>query len=114
MVNYLSYLTIHNTYGRNGKLLTRYKPNAFPTASVIADIKTKLLTQKTIMDTRFFTGIKIGAVQSYITKTTQAVSHETLSVMHGCVISYSGDSLTIYTNPVQLEKDKKWINVQST
>lgn len=113
-VNYLSYLTIHNTYGRNGKLLTRYKPNAFPTASVIADIKTKLLTQKTIMDTRFFTGIKIGAVQSYTTRTTQAASYNSLSVMHGCIISYSGDSLTTYTNPVQLEKDKKWINVQST
>ena len=113
-VNYLSYLTIHNTYGRNGKLLTRYKPNAFPTASVIADIKTKLLTQKTIMDTRFFTGIKIGAVQSYTTKTTQAASYNSLSVMHGCIISYSGDSLTTYTNLVQLEKDKKWINVQST
>ena len=113
-VNYLSYLTIHNTYGRNGELLTRYKPNAFPTASVIADIKTKLLTQKTIMDTRFFTGIKIGAVQSYTTKTTQAASYNSLSVMHGCIISYSGDSLTTYTNLVQLEKDKKWINVQST
>lgn len=114
VVNYLSYLTIHNTYGRNGKLLTRYKPNAFPTASVIADIKTKLLIQKTIMDTRFFTGIKIGAVQSYTTKTTQAASYNFLSVMHGCIISYSGDSLTTYTNLVQLEKDKKWINVQST
>lgn len=113
-VNYLSYLTIHNTYGRNGQLLTRYKPNAFPTASVIADIKNKLLTQKTIMDTRFFTGIKIGAVQSYTTKTTQAASYNSLSVMHGCIISYSGDSLTTYTNLVQLEKDKKWINVQST
>ena len=113
-VNYLSYLTIHNTYGRNGELLTRYKPNAFPTASVIADIKTKLLTQKTIMDTRFFTGIKIGAVQSYTTRTTQAASYNFLSVMHGCIISYSGDSLTTYTNLVQLEKDKKWINVQST
>lgn len=113
-VNYLSYLTIHNTYGRNGELLTRYKPNAFPTASVIADIKTKLLTQKTIMDTRFFTGIKIGAVQSYTTRTTQAASYNSLSVMHGCIISISGDSLTTYTNIVQLEKDKKWINVQST
>ena len=114
VVNYLSYLTIHNTYGRNGELLTRYKPNAFPTASVIADIKTKLLTQKTIMDTRFFTGIKIGAVQSYTTRTTQAALYNSLSVMHGCIISYSGDSLTTYTNLVQLEKDKKWINVQST
>ena len=114
VVNYLSYLTIHNTYGRNGKLLTRYKPNAFPTASVIADIKTKLLTQKTIMDTRFFTGIKIGAVQSYTTRTTQAASYNSLSVMHGCNISYSDNSLTTYTNLVQLEKDKKWINVQST
>ena len=114
MANYLSYLTIHNTYGRNGELLTRYKPNAFPTASVIADIKTKLLTQKTIMDTRFFTGIKLGAVQSYTTKTTQAAPYNSLSVMHGCIISYSGDSLTTYTNLVQLEKDKKWINVQST
>ncbi len=114
VVNHLSYLTIHNTYGRNGELLTRYKPNAFPTASVIADIKTKLLIQKTIMDTRFFTGIKIGAVQSYTTRTTQAASYNSLSVMHGCIISLSGDSLTTYTNPVQLEKDKKWINVQST
>ena len=114
VANYLSYLTIHNTYGRNGELLTRYKPNAFPTASVIADIKTKLLTQKTIMDTRFFTGIKLGAVQSYTTRTTQAASYNFLSVMHGCIISYSGDSLTTYTNLVQLEKDKKWINVQST
>ena len=114
VVNHLSYLTIHNTYGRNGDHLTRYKPNAFPTASVIADIKTKLLTQKTIMDTRFFTGIKIGAVQSYTTRTTQAASYNSLSVMHGCIISLSGDSLTTYTNPVQLEKDKKWINVQST
>ena len=114
VVNYLSYLTIHNTYGRDGELLTRYKPNAFPTASVIADIKTKLLTQKAIMDTRFFTGIKLGAVQSYTTRTTQAASYNFLSVMHGCIISYSGDSLTTYTNLVQLEKDKKWINVQST
>ena len=114
VVNYLSYLTIHNTYGRNGELLTRYKPNAFPTASVIADIKTKLLTQKTIMDTRFFTGIKIGAVQSYTTRTTEYAPYNFLSVMHGCIISYSGDSLTTYTNLVQLEKDKKWINVQST
>ena len=114
VANYLSYLTIHNTYGRNGELLTRYKPNAFPTASVIADIKTKLLTQKTIMDTRFFTGIKIGAVQSSTTRTTQYAPYDLLSVMHGCVISYSGDSLTIYTNIIQLEKDKKWINVQST
>ena len=114
VANYLSYLTIHNTYGRNGELLTGYKPNAFPTASVIADIKTKLLTQKAIMDTRFFTGIKLGAVQSYTTRTTQAASYDVLSVMHGCNISYSSDSLTIYTNLVQLEKDKKWINVQST
>ena len=112
--NHVSYLTIHNTYGRDGKLLTRYKPNAFPTASVIADIKTKLLEQKTIMDSRFFTGIKLGAVQSYTTKTTQAASYNSLSVMHGCNISYSRDSLTTYTNLVQLEKDKKWINVQST
>ena len=114
VANYLSYLTIHNTYGRDGELLTMYNPNAFPTASVIADIKTKLLAQKTIMDTRFFTGIKLGAVQSYTTKTTQAASYNSLSVMHGCNISYSSDSLTIYTNLVQLEKDKKWINVQST
>ena len=114
VANYLSYLTIHNTYGRNGELLTRYKPNAFPTASVIADIKTKLLTQKTIMDTRFFTGIKLGAVQSSTTRTTQAASYNSLSVMHGCNIAYSRDSLTTYTNLVQLEKDKKWINVQST
>ena len=114
VANYLSYLTIHNTYGRDGELLTKYNPNAFPTASVIADIKTKLLAQKTIMDSRFFTGIKLGAVQSYTTKTTQAASYNSLSVMHGCNISYSSDSLTIYTNLVQLEKDKKWINVQST
>ena len=114
VANYLSYLTIHNTYGRDGEILTRYNPNAFPTASVIADIKTKLLTQKAIMDTRFFTGIKLGAVQSYTTKTTQAASYNSLSVMHGCNISYSRDSLTTYTNLVQLEKDKKWINVQST
>ena len=114
LANHVSYLTIHNTYGRDGKLLTRYKPNAFPTASVIADIKTKLLAQKTIMDSRFFTGIKLGAVQSYTTKTTQAASYNSLSVMHGCNISYSRDSLTTYTNLVQLEKDKKWINVQST
>ena len=112
--NYLSYLTIHNTYDRDGEILTRYNPNAFPTASVIADIKTKLLAQKTIMDSRFFTGIKLGAVQSYTTKTTQAASYNSLSVMHGCNISYSRDSLTTYTNLVQLEKDKKWINVQST
>ena len=112
--NYLSYLTIHNTYGRDGEILTRYNPNAFPTASVIADIKTKLLTQKAIMDSRFFTGIKLGAVQSYTTKTTQAASYDVLSVMHGCNISYSRDSLTTYTNLIQLEKDKKWINVQST
>ena len=114
VANYLSYLTIHNTYGRDGEILTRYNPNAFPTASVIADIKTKLLTQKAIMDSRFFTGIKLGAVQSYTTKTTQAASYNSLSVMHGCNISYSRDSLTTYTNLVQLEKDKKWINVQST
>ena len=114
LANHVSYLTIHNTYGRDGKLLTRYKPNAFPTASVIADIKTKLLEQKTIMDSRFFTGIKLGAVQSYTTKTTQAAPYDVLSVMHGCNISYSRDSLTTYTNLVQLEKDKKWINVQST
>ena len=114
VANYLSYLTIHNTYDRYGELLTRYNPNAFPTASVIADIKTKLLTQKAIMDSRFFTGIKLGAVQSYTTRTTQAASYNSLSVMHGCNISYSGDSLTTYTNLVQLEKDKKWINVQST
>ena len=113
VANYLSYLTIHNTYGRDGELLTRYNPNAFPTASVIADIKTKLLTQKTIMDTRFFTGIKLGAVQSSTTRTTQAAPYNLISVMHGCIISYSGDSLTIYTNIIQLEKDKKWINVQS-
>ena len=112
--NYLSYLTIHNTYGRDGEILTRYNPNAFPTASVIADIKTKLLTQKAIMDSRFFTGIKLGAVQSSTTRTTQAASYDVLSVMHGCNISYSRDSLTTYTNLVQLEKDKKWINVQST
>ena len=114
VANYLSYLTIHNTYGRNGELLTRYKPNAFPTASVIADIKTKLLTQKTIMDTRFFTGIKLGAVQSSTTRTTEYAPYNLISVMHGCNISYSSDSLTIYTNIIQLEKDKKWINVQST
>ena len=114
VANYLSYLTIHNTYGRDGEILTRYNPNAFPTASVIADIKTKLLEQKTIMDSRFFTGIKLGAVQSYTTKTTQAAPYDVLSVMHGCNISYSRDSLTTYTNLVQLEKDKKWINVQST
>ena len=114
VANYLSYLTIHNTYGRDGEILTRYNPNAFPTASVIADIKTKLLTQKAIMDSRFFTGIKLGAVQSYTTKTTQAAPYDVLSVMHGCNISYSRDSLTTYTNLVQLEKDKKWINVQST
>ena len=114
VVNYLSYLTIHNTYGRNGELLTRYKPNAFPTASVIADIKTKLLTQKTIMDTRFFTGIKLGAVQSSTTRTTEYASYNVLSVMHGCNIAHSRDSLTTYTNIIQLEKDKKWINVQST
>ena len=114
VANYLSYLTIHNTYGRDGKLLTRYNPNAFPTASVIADIKTKLLTQKAIMDTRFFTGIKLGAVQSHTTRTTQAASYDFVSVMHGCSIAYSRDSLTTYTNLVQLEKDKKWINVQST
>ena len=114
VANYLSYLTIHNTYGRDGKLLTRYNPNAFPTASVIADIKTKLLAQKAIMDSRFFTGIKLGAVQSYTTRTTQAASYNSLSVMHGCNISYSDNSLTTYTNLVQLEKDKKWINVQST
>ena len=114
VANYLSYLTIHNTYGRDGEILTRYNPNAFPTASVIADIKTKLLTQKAIMDSRFFTGIKLGAVQSYTTKTTQAAPYNSLSVMHGCNISYSRDSLTTYTNLVQLEKDKKWINVQST
>ena len=114
VANYLAYLTIHNTYGRDGELLTRYNPNAFPTASVIADIKTKLLKQKTIMDSRFFTGIKLGAVQSYTTKTTQVAPYNLLSVMHGCNISYSRDSLTIYTNLIQLEKDKKWINVQLT
>ena len=114
VANYLSYLTIHNTYGRDGEILTRYNPNAFPTASVIADIKTKLLTQKAIMDTRFFTGIKLGAVQSSTTRTTEYAPYNLISVMHGCNISYSSDSLTIYTNLVQLEKDKKWINVQST
>ena len=114
MANYLSYLTIHNTYGRDGELLTRYNPNAFPTASVIADIKTKLLTQKTIMDTRFFTGIKLGAVQSSTTRTTGYAPYNLISVMHGCSIAYSRDSLTTYTNLVQLEKDKKWIDVQST
>ena len=108
--NYLSYLTIHNTYGRDGELLTMYNPNAFPTASVIADIKTKLIAQKSIMANRFYTGIKLTAVQTYSSSTTTAASYNVYSVMHGLAISAGRNYLNTYTSTIQLEKDKLWSN----
>lgn len=100
-----SYLTIHPTWGRHGEKVFPYKPNIFPTASVIGDIKTKLIAQKSIMANRFYTGIKLTAVQTYATRTTDAASYNLYSVMHGLAISAAGDYLNIYTSMIQLEKD---------
>ena len=109
-VNNLSYLTVQPTWGRHGEKLYPYNPNIFPTASVIADIKTKLIAQKSIMANRFYTGIKLTAVQTYSSSTTTAASYNVYSVMHGLAISAGRNYLNTYTSTIQLEKDKLWSN----
>ena len=108
LANNLSYLTVHPTWGRHGEKLFPYKPNIFPTASVIADIKTKLITQKSIMANRFYTGIKLSAPQTFGTSTTSAASYNLNSVMHGFTISAAGNYLNTYSSMVQLEPNKLW------